>query len=104
MAREFSKAFYNSNEWKMCKQNYINKMPLNMRGLCEKCYAKGEHTLGKELHHKIHLTPNNIHDRNVTLNRENLILLCFDCHQNEHGNRKQEKSYKFDEYGNLVQC
>ena len=78
-------------------------MPVHKRGLCEKCYANGIHTLGEELHHKIHLTPKNINDRSITVNKDNLVLLCFDCHQSEHGNRVK-KSYTFDEHGNLVQC
>lgn len=101
MAREFAKAFYNSNEWKQCRELYIKKMPRNKRGLCEKCYEKGEHTLGEELHHKIWLTPNNINNKDVTLNHNNLILLCFECHQKEHGKRKH-KQYEFDSEGNIV--
>ena len=76
-------------------------MPKYKRGLCEKCYSKGKHTLGEELHHKIWLTPNNIHDKNITLNHDNLILLCFDCHREVHETRRQNQ-YKFDSEGNLI--
>lgn len=101
MAREFSKAFYNSREWKMCRASYLGKMPVHKRGLCEKCWEQGIHTLGLELHHKTWLTPNNMKDKSITLNHDNLIFLCFECHKKEHGNRN-EKRYTIDEHGNLI--
>ncbi|PWL65941.1 MAG: HNH endonuclease [Amedibacillus dolichus] len=101
MAREFAKAFYNSKEWIQCRESYIKAMPKYKRGLCECCYNKGKHVLGQELHHKIWLTPKNIHDRNITLNHDNLILLCFDCHREKHNQRKQNQ-YVFNDRGELI--
>lgn len=101
MAKDYSKAFYASKAWKSCRQDYINSMPIYMRGLCERCYVQGKYVLGKELHHKIHLTKDNINDQTITLNHDNLILLCFDCHQLEHGKRLDHK-YKFDSDGNIL--
>lgn len=101
MAQTFSKPFYDSVEWKECRKSYISKMPIYKRGLCEKCYANGKHVLGKELHHKVPLTPYNIHNRDITLNHKKLILLCFDCHQEEH-NKRTENRYMFDERGNVI--
>ena len=101
MAREFAKAFYNSEAWTTCKRRYIQLMPRYMRGLCEKCYADGKHIKGQELHHKVWLTPNNIHDSNVTLNHDNLILLCRDCHREAHGDRKPSQ-YVFNDQGELI--
>ncbi len=101
MAREFAKAFYNSTEWKQCREQYIKSMPKYKRGLCEQCYRKGKHVLGEELHHKIWLTPNNIHNKNVTLNHDNLILLCFECHREAHNERKPNQ-YIFNDKGELI--
>lgn len=56
--------------------------------------------IGEEVHHKIPLTPNNINDVNVTLNPENLIYLCKECHNKEH-DRFQKKASQFDSNGNL---
>ena len=36
------------------------------------------------MHHKVRLTPENIHEPAVTLNFENLELLCQECHNREH--------------------
>ena len=101
MAREFARDFYNSVEWKLCRKSYIDSMPIDRRGLCEKCFAEGKHVLGKELHHKIFLTPSNIKDRNISLNHNNLILLCKDCHKKMH-EAKDKRPYTFDEFGNLI--
>jgi 5-methylcytosine-specific restriction endonuclease McrA len=102
MAREFAKMFYRSKAWKMCRESYIRKMPRPKRGLCEECYKHGKHVLGKELHHKIFLTEKNINDKTITLNHDNLIFLCYDCHQKIHNRKGKNQSYSFDEYGNVV--
>lgn len=39
---------------------------------------------GDQVHHKKHLTPKNINDPEITLNWDNLELLCLDCHRKEH--------------------
>ena len=72
--------------------------------LCVKCGVPAE-----EVHHKEHLTPENIGDVSVTLNPDNLISLCRDCHFEEHrgehakGRMNNEKDeYEFDEDGYLV--
>ena len=101
MARAFAKPFYNSKEWKICRQRYIELMPRYKRGLCEECYNKGIHKLGEELHHKIELSPKNINNRNITLNHDNLIFLCFECHKKRHMSER-ERSYVIDKEGNIL--
>lgn len=105
MAREFSKSFYNSKEWQKCR-NYILKRD---NYLCTKCGNPAE-----EVHHKIHLSPANIMDPNITLNSDNLTSLCKDCHFTEHKadkiqgikNKSNQKvyadEYEFDSNGYLV--
>lgn len=104
MAREFSKPFYNSKEWKDLR-SFILKRDMY---LCAKCGKPAE-----EVHHKIHLSPKNIGDLSVTMNPDNLISLCRDCHFDEHkidkinGSKAKRKSaydseeYYFDENGML---
>lgn len=68
------------------------------------CYTKGKHVLGEELHHKIPLTPENIHDKNITLNPDNLIFLCRECHRAQHEiAHRGNKRYYYDKEGNLIQ-
>lgn len=71
----------------------------------------------KEVHHKIHLTPENINDPKIALNPDNLESLCRDCHFEEHRNDQTrgrtkdgqlkfkgecEEGYIFDASGQLV--
>lgn len=66
-------------------------------GRCEKCGA-----IGTEVHHIIHLTEKNVIDPEVSLNQENLLLLCNECHNKVHGRFEGKKEYGFDSDGNLV--
>lgn len=105
MAQEFAKAFYKSKEWQECRAFIL----MRDRYLCTRCGAPAE-----EVHHKVHLTPGNIGNVNVTLNPENLTSLCRSCHFEEHkadkarGIRKANgltdcgDEYEFDEQGMLV--
>lgn len=100
MAREFSKAFYNSQLWKDTRA-YILKRD---KFLCVECGRPAE-----EVHHIKHLTPQNINDPNVTVNPDNLKSLCRECHFNEHkgehGNGRknaEEYKYEFDSNGYLI--
>lgn len=111
MAKAFAKAFYKSEKWQKCRDAYISERRLIDGGLCEKCHINP----GEELHHKKFLTPDNIHDANLTLNPDNLMWLCKDCHFKEHekailiGLQKARKHTKilnengfyFDENGEL---
>lgn len=97
MAKEWAKKFYNSKQWKDCREAYVSTIP---GLLCEKC---GER-VGLEVHHVIELNPSNINDPNITLNHDNLMYLCFDCHQAITHNRKDciAEGLKFDIDGNLI--
>ena len=106
MARKFSKSFYNSKEWRLTRE-YILKRD---NYLCLHCGAPAQ-----EVHHVIHLSPKNITDVTVSLNPNNLVSLCRDCHFKEHygdkgeGHRTKPKDteidkevYEFDENGYLI--
>ena len=93
--RDFAKQFYCSQAWKQCRAAYKQYR----RGLCERCLAKGIYTPGVIVHHKIHLTPDNIHDPNISLSFDNLQLLCRDCHAIEH---KPDQRYKVGELGQII--
>lgn len=72
MAKAFSKRFYNSGAWVKTSKAYKN----SKFGICEKCGA-----IGEEVHHIIPLTPDNINNPQITLNWDNLMLLCRSCHE-----------------------
>lgn len=84
--------FYRSAEWQIARAQKIAEA----HGLCEKCGKVGE-----EVHHIIPLTPENINNPEITLGKKNLILLCKDCHNEEHGRFKKGRA-QFDSEGNLI--
>ena len=95
MAKEFATAFYKSRAWRNCRDGYS----ASVGHLCERCLSRGLYVPGEIVHHKVHLTPENINDPNVSLNWDNLELLCRECHAKMHGSQKR---YKVDEFGRVT--
>lgn len=85
--------FYKSDAWQLARATKI----ISVDGKCERCGK-----LGKEVHHIKKLTIENYKDVSISLNQENLELLCKDCHNKEHGRFLKQQSQTFDEDGNLV--
>lgn len=99
--KDYAKAFYNSIVWKDTRSAYKK----SKQGLCERCLANGLITPGKIVHHKVHLTPDNINDPNVSLNWDNLELLCHACHDEEHEServKRRKRRYIVDEQGRVM--
>lgn len=105
MAKDFAKAFYNSSKWRKVRKAYAKQTLY-----CERCRAKGELIPGAIVHHKIHLTSENINDDTVTCDFKNLELLCTFCHREEHnrdiakgsyGKKRSTKRYYLDANGKV---
>ena len=95
MAKEFSRKFYNTQLWIKTAKAYKQ----SQFGLCEKCENPGE-----EVHHIIALTPENINDTNITLNWDNLMLLCRSCHELiEEKAKATVDGIRFDDSGQVVE-
>ena len=67
--------FYHSKQWNDVRKAY----KLYRHNLCERCGG-----VGYIVHHKKYINSSNIFNPEVTLNFENLELLCLDCHNKEH--------------------
>jgi 5-methylcytosine-specific restriction protein A len=94
MARDFARSFYKSKAWIRCRDAYY----VSQHGICQRC-----HGAGLIVHHIIELTPENINDPSVTLNWDNLELLCLECHNMEHGDVEVvQQGLAFDADGNLM--
>lgn len=95
--RYFTKVhdFYKSKEWKQLKQILMNER-LNENGelICEHCGKPILHTYDCIPHHfQIPLTLENVNDPNISLNKDNLMLVHFRCHnQLEHRFSSHEKN------------
>ena len=80
MAKEWAKPFYDSETWREVSRLYRR----SVGGLCERCYERGIVRAASVVHHKVHLTPENITDPEIATGTENLIALCADCHAEVH--------------------
>lgn len=94
MKHRFNDAFYSSQEWIKTREAFASYKG----GLCERCLKKGIVQAGEIVHHKIYLTPSNINDPTITLNWDNLELLCRRCHAEEHTGRR----YSIDACGKVL--
>ena len=81
MAKPYAKRFYSSKAWQDCRNEYAKRR----HHLCENCLRRGIYRPGTIVHHKIELDPVNIERPEITLNFDNLELLCRDCHSQIHG-------------------
>ena len=94
-------AFYKSPAWKHCRNDFLR----SRGGLCERCLARGIINAGDadaplQVHHKIHLTAENVNDPAVALNWDNLVLLCATCHAEMHSSASARR-WTVDEFGHV---
>jgi hypothetical protein len=80
MNHEKLNGFYKTKAWEKCRKVYIQ----STNGLCERCLGLGIYNAGKIVHHKIPLTESNYQDAAISLNPDNLMLLCHACHEEIH--------------------
>lgn len=92
--QQWAEKFYKGTAWQACRQQAASR---DMH-LCQDCLKRGIITPMEEVHHIIELTPDNISDPEVSLNLDNLVSLCRECHQARH---KARKRYKVDEFGRV---
>jgi 5-methylcytosine-specific restriction endonuclease McrA len=95
--KPYAEKFYTSRAWRDCRKAYFTMQ----HGICERCQGAG-----KIVHHKIYISPDNINDPSITLNFDNLELLCQDCHNKEHHGSDYDvvrDDVMFDSNGDLVE-
>ena len=95
MHEQFANRFYSSDAWKRCRREYAK----SVGGLCEECLKRGIIRQGEQVHHKIALTRENVERPEVTLNWDNLQLLCVDCHK---AVRKSARRWSVDGRGTVT--
>lgn len=88
--RSIDNKFYHSKEWAACRTSYINEHPL-----CERCLKQGLIVPAEIVHHKIHLTEENVKDPAIAFGKDNLESVCKTCHNQEHFGYYQLKRWKF---------
>lgn len=94
--KAWAEKFYKSTAWQKCRAAYVKEK----FGICERCGKPG-----KIVHHKIYLTPDNINCPEITMNFNNLELVCKACHNQEHiaiCDRYTREGLDFDKDGKLI--
>ena len=92
--REEQIQFYSSPAWKN-----LRKVVLKERGgLCEMCLKKGIYRAATLVHHIVPVTAENVTDAAISLNKDNCMALCADCHAAVHSSRR----YRVDKDGNVT--
>lgn len=84
--------FYASDEWINLRQLLIN----DRGNKCQRCGKIIARSIDIHAHHKEELTPENVKDRNISLNPDKIELICRDCHDKEHhrfGYKPENKVY-----------
>ena len=70
--------------------------------MCERCRKEP----GYIVHHRIHITPMNINNPDITLNERNLQFVCKNCHEIIHGycgmQKNEHREFTFDQDGNPI--
>lgn len=95
MAKEWAKNFYQSNNW-INTRNYIMSKYFY---ICQKCKERP----AEIVHHIIWLTPSNINNSDITLNENNLMPVCRECHAIIHeGSPSTNEDVMFNSEGELV--
>ena len=94
--KDYAAKFYKSRRWRECREAYAG----HVGHLCERCLKKGLVVPGEIVHHKIHITPDNINNPLITLDWNNLELLCRECHAKEHDGINRR--YRVDELGRIT--
>ena len=97
MHEQFANRFYSSEAWKKCRAEFKK----SKGKLCESCLAKGIINAGSkenplQVHHKVELTPENIDDPSITLNWDNLELLCQQCHIERHADEDRQSTGRWE--------
>jgi len=110
MSYGIRKSFYQSKLWKQVKNNIWLKQsclcaichkPVYVNGISD--YIPKDKRRTGIVHHKVWLDDSNVYDENISINEDNLIGICKECHENEHHKDiSTRKEFMFDEQGNLI--
>lgn len=75
-------SFYASDEWRNLRRRLLNDCGYKCQGCGEVIYKDLSNL---KAHHKIELTMQNVNDYRISLNPDNIVILCAKCHNIKHG-------------------
>ncbi len=74
------KQFYTTKAWR----SLTYKIKVERGGRCERCGDRPPYFSNLIGHHKEHLTEENVDEASVSLNPDNIEIICQRCHNKEH--------------------
>ncbi len=78
-------SFYRSSEWEKFRQSFLaERMARDGELICEHCGKIIVHPYEAILHHKTELTDSNVFDASISLNPDNIMLVCPQSHNAIH--------------------
>ena len=95
--KQFAERFYKGKKW----QRIRALVWARDKGLCQRCLKDGIIKAGDTVHHIVEITPDNINDESISLNPENLMTVCRDCHAAIH-KKSLDRRYEIDELGRVI--
>jgi len=81
--KPWQRQFYRSRAWQACRQAVIDRQ----HGLCADCLKHGDYTPIADVHHVVELTEDNVGNPEISLNPDNCVGLCKECHNARHDRR-----------------
>lgn len=84
--------FYKSKRWKDTRESFMSYR----NHLCENCLAKGRYVPAEIVHHKEHVTPENVNNPEITLSWDNLQALCRKCHAEQHDEMYNREGLRYE--------
>lgn len=94
--QKYAEKFYKGKQWQATREAYST----SQKHLCENCREQGILTAGVIVHHIKPISRANINRPEITLNFDNLRLLCRACHEKAH--HKPKARYIVDALGNVT--
>lgn len=88
-------SFYTSNAWRDIREILM----LDRGMICEECHKLIRYKHQAIGHHKIELDMVNVNDPSVSLNLDNLMLVCNTCHNSIHNRFGSKTRHRYLVYG-----
>jgi len=96
VARDFAYGFYSSKPWRIVRHDVLRRDHYT----CRDCFGRAS-----MVHHIEPLTPSNINDYSISLNPDNLVAMCWLCHNKETKGYTGDidTGYSFADDGQVIQ-
>ena len=89
--QDFARRFYSSKQWQQVRKSVLYRDNY----VCKICGRPAS-----IVHHINFLNPDNINNPDISLNPDNLVSVCIDCHNRIHNTTDDRRIILYDDDGN----